>query len=322
MLMLALAVSVLTAVHPAEAPGSVAPIELEPAPGPAPPASPPPEPSSDRSGRKGRGAIVSGSTLFALGSVGMWATAAGTRRLGAGRSPSSVGPGTTIGIVMSGNLVVLGTVALGLGARDEGRGRPLSSEQRRGRARRLRIAGGTLTGVGVAGLYASAVSWPRMRDACPRDLACGLGAVQTSTLALAGGVTMLGAAAGLHRRDRHLPHRTQTALGVGSGLFAIGFVSASVIGSRWEAGNDDAAARRVRQRSLIPLVGPWLIAGSPDVPLFPAAVFAGLGTAQLVGAGALTVAAMGAARDRGRRASERRWTVVPTGSGAAVVGQF
>lgn len=285
------------------------------------PAAPPPAPlqraSETRRKPKPKRLLIAGAVTYTAGAALTWAAMSHDLRPGPRRQPERP-VARTMGLVFGGSAMFEGTLLTGLAAHAYGKSAP--DDRRKSRA--LRAGGATLFAVGGVGLASSAVFLPRMRQTCPAGAACGLAAMQVSGAAMTAGAGMLGYGSAIRpyedRERRRLPKRVQTPLIAGACLLGSGYFTALIMGTAIGT-NDDPTRRRIRNRMYIPVAGPWIVAAGPDANFFLAATSGVVGLAQIGGAVSLGVGGImaGAHKRRGRRL-----TLLPTPTGATLVGQF
>lgn len=272
--------------------------------------------------RKGQRLLLGAGIAYGLGAGVQWATAAGGGALDndRARNGDSMQVGYTLGMVMGGAGQLEGVVFGAMGGRQLGRERRNTQHL----STPLRASGGVLLGLGAATAIGTGMFWPTIRERCTAGVACGLAGVQAGSAALTLGASMVAYGDAVRpadrRRDR-LPKKAVTPLAVGGFFLAQGYFSASLIGMLgWQGDRDSAAARRIRNRMLIPVAGPWIVAAGPDAPLPLAIVTAGLGAMQIGGMIALGV---GTARaTRARRRDRLHIALAPTGTGVSISGRF
>lgn len=263
--------------------------------------------------------MLGGGIAYGVGAGLQWATVAGSGAL-TGRGPrrSEQMVPYTLGMVLGGAGEFEGVLLTGIGASTLGKDAP--DDRRRSRA--MRAGGGVVLGLGAAAVLGAGMLWPTIREECSIGPGCGLAGVQAGGVAMAAGAGMIGYGKAIRPsadRPRSLPKKVQKPLIFGTVALANGYFSSALIGTMvWQNNREDPVARRVRNRMLIPVVGPWIYAAGPDAPLPMAIITGGLGALQIAGAAALTVAAVRAGTHRRRS----QLTVVPNGTGLSLVGRF
>lgn len=283
---------------------------------------PAPEPARPRLG-KGERLLIGSGVAYGLGAAVQWATAGATGILGDARPGAT--SGLTLGMNLGGLTMLQGTILGGFGART-------LAHDSRGHddlAKPLLVGGAAVTVIGGGAMLGTAMFWPTIRKQCPIGAGCGLAGVQLGGLVMSVGTGMLSYGHVLRQRDpdyRSLSKSARTPLIGGAAVLGTGYIMSAALGlAVWQGDPTDEVARRIRNRMLIPVVGPWIYAAGPDAPLPMALVTGGLGALQIGGSIALAVGAgiAGSERSRRRREQERMQVmVVPSFDGVSVVGRF
>lgn len=267
---------------------------------------------------KGERLMIAGAITYGLGTTAVWATAGATGGFGPELARSrrrQVGP-SLAGFVLGGSAMLEGSLLVGIAATKAGRDAPKD----RRRSKVLRASGGAILGVGALGLTGAAMFWPGLRRGCRAGVACAMGVVTAGSTLTTAGAGMMGWGSAIRPyedRPQKLSKRFRTPLIAGTALLGMGYFTSVTAGMGFgrEGG---AAARRVRNRSFIPVVGPWIAAAGPDAPLPTALILGGLGTMQIAGAVVLAVGGLSLAHHQRRV----RLSLVPNRAGATLVGRF
>lgn len=294
--------------------------ELEPVAAPLQVVAPAPTLSRKRL-RSGIAGTLVGASLFATASAATWILAETGGALDDARNPDS--RFHPVAMAWGGAGTVAGALTMGLAGESFGKALP---EDRQALGTRLLSAGAALSIVGAAGMFSFGILFPMVDDACPIGMGCTLAGLQGSALLASAGLGMATFGGELRTRTRpRMDRKLRKSWITGSLLAGLGYLGGVAGGVFvWQADPDSPSRRRARNGMLVPVAGPFIVAGSPDVPLLFAGFAALSGALQLGGAITLGVSAgITARKRRGERSPMVRDVVVaPTGSGISVSGRF
>lgn len=291
-----------------------------------------PGPTQDRPSklRKDQRMGLGAAAMGTVGLAAQWGALGGTGALSADRPRrGDPNPGMVIGLALGGVLTLDAVMFSGFAAKERGKyDRGVFDEAtRRRRARTAKASGGALMGLGAATMLGTGLAWPTLREACPAGIGCNVAGLHAGGLLLGGGVALLSYGNNLSP-DRRRPRlsaterKARTPIYVGAGLVTYGYVMAAFTGLiPAQSDPDDARLRRIRDRMLIPIVGPWIVAAGPDAPLFFAMFTGGIGALQIGGSIAMLAGGIRLGVQRKRR-SQTEIAVLPSANGVSVVGRF
>jgi hypothetical protein len=271
---------------------------------------------------KGQRMLIGAGVAYGVGSTIQWATVGGTGLLSGERPGGSSGVvlGLTLGGIAMTEGLALGAVSGGELARH--------SHGHDDRAEPMLAGGAVLTGLGAGAMIGTMMFWPSIRARCPIEVGCGLGALQLGGAAVSVGAGMMSYGHRLRRRDpehRRLSKKAKTPLVAGGVALGTSWVLSATLGMlMWQEEPEDPGARRLRDRMLVPVVGPWIHAAGPDASVLMAMFTGGLGAVQIGGAIAMIVGGARVGIERRRHREDRRaeLMVLPSVDGIRVVGRF
>jgi len=268
------------------------------------PTTPPP------SANKGAKIALGGAVAFGAGAGMQW--------LGVGLNDDP-GASGRVGLTTLGGMAMVGATALAASAGKK-LGEGQERDARRGRTfKHVGIAAMTTGGLAMAGTL---IAIPVTQRRCG-DFKCSLAALQLSAAVVAPGLGMwaYGREITPWNERRRIDKKAVPFIASGAAVFAASYIISATIGVSIAESRDDRLGRSIRNKMLVPVVGPAWYAAGPDADLGMAIVASGLSLGQLVGlATTVTGVAVHASR-RGSRA-KRQVSVTPAANGIAVSGRF
>lgn len=286
------------------------------------PPEPPPVVSQKRIRSGVTGTLVGGGLFFTASTL-TWVVAERSGRLGNESVRGRDSEFATIAMAWGGVGTFGGGLAMGLAAQQFGKA---FSEDRPRLGHAMLGSGAAVTALGAGALFTTAVFIPSIERACPIGMGCTLAGLQGAALVTSVGVAMMSFGGELRPKPpRRMDRKLRKAWITGTMLSALGYLGGVAGGMlTWQQDPDSDARRRARNGMFVPVVGPWVVAGSPDVPLFFAGFAALSGGLQLAGAITLGVSAGITAKkrraDRGPLVHDV--VVAPTHNGLSISGRF